>query len=616
MGINSRSDSNGSEKGRRSGFRISRKQSSVETSDVIKKEFTRITDSVKSAGKSIGSSLHSAISNVNNPKKETSVYSKGVPELDEYGYEKYNISDDTEIFISRVPERALFNEGEPIVERATMGNFVGPSITQSTSAHDESSQVLNSSRDKHELFPNVVFGDEGEKVFKADIGVVEGGQIRSTMDATNNLSEHTLDFGEDDDVNVVKKYSMEVESETEAEVPSVPTSMDAEVASVGVIESPVLDAVPDDMDEVSQDSDVSITVMDDVSEAKSEVVADETLSVREDAQVPVVADEVPEIKVEEPAPEEEPVDAAGVPETEDDDDNWKYIDIPIGDVEDAPAVESSESEAPVEEVVQVSTPVLPKAGIEIEGLYTEGRKETSEVVAAGSVISSSETEIAVTSSSAVSPKATPLPIKNLVEETVLPPMDDPKVHRPRSYRAMRFGKDGKLENVTDKKTESDEGLRGPFDRTVGQTVVRAGSVERLPPARPVRPRITIDDEVGGVMRLTLPELDLDDDSSTVEFGETVFPDDGLEEICFRDMDQVMMVLPVPEYPALPMADAVPAISAAEQIHAISAPAETALIPAAPEVEEEILDVASVTGSHAVVFSFGGNGSAGSVCFSF
>ena len=59
------------------------------------------------------------------PKSDSSVYSKGVRELDNYGYEKYNIEDDGEIFISKVPEKALFNDGEPIMVRATGGNFVG-----------------------------------------------------------------------------------------------------------------------------------------------------------------------------------------------------------------------------------------------------------------------------------------------------------------------------------------------------------------------------------------------------------------------------------------------------------------------------------------------------------
>ena len=52
-------------------------------------------------------------------------YSNGTPELSEQGYQKYNIEDAGEIYISKVPERALFNEGEPVFVKAQPGVIVG-----------------------------------------------------------------------------------------------------------------------------------------------------------------------------------------------------------------------------------------------------------------------------------------------------------------------------------------------------------------------------------------------------------------------------------------------------------------------------------------------------------
>ena len=618
MSINSRSDSSSSEKGKRSGFRITRKQSQGETSDAIKKEISRITDSVKSAGKSLGSSIHSAISNVNQ-KKETNVYSRGIPELDDYGYEKYNISDDTEIFISRMPEKALFNEGEPVIVRATMGNFVGPSEKQRNDSHKDPS-VTNVRMDKRDLFPNAVFGDGDDRVIKADIGVVEDdGTVHVTGVPVNDLSERSAEIEAIiKDMNVGNNYSMQAEPEKAVDdvVSADPISEPAveDQKDVAPVEAPVrLEAAPiDDADSVD-DPDMMIMNMEGVpvetTETKVvEAPVDVVAPVQESPAVAPV--EAPVEKVRDEflfEPVIETTEEASGPQ--DSDDDWKYIDVDTD--------ESAEASEPVveEPVVAVPVmPVLPKADMDIEGLYTEGNKVSSDAVAAGSVIASSETEKAVTSATCEAPKAVPLAIKNLEEENVLPPMDDPKVHRPTRYRAMKFS-NGKLENVTDKRSESNEGLRGPFDKAVGQTVVRSGHVERLPPVRPVRQRITIEDEIGGIMRLTVPELDLDEDSSTVEFGEAVFPDDGLEEICFRQIHPVVMEMPVPEHPALPMATSVHALAAAEPVIRISPPAEAVLIPAAPVVSEKSVEE-DIPVQHAVVFSFGGSGSEGSVCFSF
>ena len=108
-------DSNGSRKSLRN-----RLQSMQSTDRTDAKKGQHLSDLTKN----IGNTLQSIFSN----KSDSSVYSKGVRELDNFGYEKYNLEDDGgEIFISKVPERAMFNDGEPIIVRATAGNFVGSS---------------------------------------------------------------------------------------------------------------------------------------------------------------------------------------------------------------------------------------------------------------------------------------------------------------------------------------------------------------------------------------------------------------------------------------------------------------------------------------------------------
>ena len=124
------------------------------------------TDGIKRGLKNMGSTLQSMFS----PKADSSVYSKGVRELDNFGYEKYNIEDDGEIFISKVPEKALFNDGEPILVRATGGNFVGSS--DNTSARIDVEEAQTRAEDVRNLFSNVPRGSAVETEYHATVGEV------------------------------------------------------------------------------------------------------------------------------------------------------------------------------------------------------------------------------------------------------------------------------------------------------------------------------------------------------------------------------------------------------------------------------------------------------------
>ena len=151
-------DSNGSRKSLRN-----RLQSMQSTDRTDAKKGQHLSDLTKN----IGNTLQSIFSN----KSDSSVYSKGVRELDNFGYEKYNLEDDGgEIFISKVPERAMFNDGEPIIVRATAGNFVGSS--DNTTVRFDVGEAEAKAEDMRNLFSNVPRGTAVETEYHATVGEV------------------------------------------------------------------------------------------------------------------------------------------------------------------------------------------------------------------------------------------------------------------------------------------------------------------------------------------------------------------------------------------------------------------------------------------------------------
>ena len=439
-----------------------------------------------------------------------------------------------------------------------------------------------------------------------------------------------------------------VEAPVEAPITEEPVIEESPVESTvvdePVVESPVeapVEAKP--KDEFFIDSEPESPVEAPVTEEPAEAPIEEFEMWKEDINLGEAAEApVTEEPVEAPVVEESPVELTVV---------------------DEPVVE-----APIEVV-----PSLPK--MEVGGLNVEGCSETNAAVAVGGEIAIQETERAKTSSGVkpVSehrpldieaerkeltsepeiPEAPKCPVIEKEAETVTTPVvskpkvdyedenkmsdiADPAVHRPRRYnysRAMKFT-NGKLEIIS--KKDSDEGVQ----RIAGQTSPRSAPVERLPSAKPRKPRISIDGDVGSIMRLTLPELDLDDDSCTVDFECIHIPEDGMEAICFAEPPR--MEIPSFEFPALSAPESVPALNPAMEIPRIaSAPrtlvigaaTETVLIPVVSVVpvipasesedvpepvtsEEMPAEEPVVERRHAVVFSFGGSGSEGSVCFSF
>lgn len=139
---------------------------------------SHLGDSISRGMESIkkNSQLHSKMAG-----RDAPVYSKGVRELDNHGYERYNIDDDGEIFISRMSEKALFNDGDPLLVRATDGNFVGSSDPFSRS-DVKLSEPVPAPEDARSLFKNVPISEPASNTYVGTVGINNGGHIEPVTD--------------------------------------------------------------------------------------------------------------------------------------------------------------------------------------------------------------------------------------------------------------------------------------------------------------------------------------------------------------------------------------------------------------------------------------------------
>ena len=341
--------------------------------DGIKKGFSHISDVTKNMG--------ATIQNMFATKSDASVYSKGVRELDNFGYEKYNIDDDGgEVFITRVPENAMFNDGEPILVRATAGNFVGSS--DNTTARIELNDVqAPQEEDYSKFFGNVKRGTPQETEYHATVGKVnDDGSIEPTP--TN------LDF-----LNKVRSGShnervaprMEIE-DVPVEEPAVPAEpLVSEMEQVQVPEEPV---------EMSEEP-IEFQAVDDISEQVQAEVPIETLE-EESVEEIIEADETP---VQEES-EEMPVEAS--------------VEV------EEPQIAEETFEAPVEEV---------HAEKVREEFFIEPEDELSEEPAEASVEESSEVEdddyswIEIGETDVVDPEEIPAEVQIETEEVLVEAAD-------------------------------------------------------------------------------------------------------------------------------------------------------------------------------------------------
>ena len=499
MSDNSRdSDSNGSFKSLRN---------RLQSMQIDKTESKRGQNHLSDLTKNIGSTLQ----NIFSSKAESSVYSKGVRELDNYGYEKYNIEDDSEIFISKVPDKAFFNDGEPIYVRATGGGFVGG--TDNTSVKFDVGEAEAKAEDMRSLFSNVPRGTTVEKEYHATVGEI-------TADGTVKPKPMDTSFLSKVKTAPVEKAPLVEEPVSEASTPETPMFLQIEDEDLSV-------EVPVETEPVEEIQHADIIAMPDIVE--EDVVED----VVEDVPVePVVADVmVAPKKVEEFFVEDEPVVedvVEGAEDAEDDDYSWitfeeeseqdkaqeiiacepepvelqaeeahqeQVPDVPetieevpmeaeavddvmpceavVADmvedvVEQTPVQETEVEETPVADEVTAEAPVAvmtlpglreapiePIVGLEMEGSEPSSDSAVSEDIATAPVkIETAET------SAAVEPASTSRFVGLEEDGEAYPRLSDPVVKRPRTVR-FRFN-NGVLQNVESEKTEPKEELRGPL----------------------------------------------------------------------------------------------------------------------------------------------------------
>lgn len=103
---------------------------------------------------------------------DRSVYSKGVCRLDEYGHRLYNIEDVAEVYISRQSPRAMSDEEDTLLIRATDGNFVG----QPGGPSDPPIDAERNPEDPENLFGNVPRGSSGTDI-RGVVGTVRNGKV-------------------------------------------------------------------------------------------------------------------------------------------------------------------------------------------------------------------------------------------------------------------------------------------------------------------------------------------------------------------------------------------------------------------------------------------------------
>ena len=381
--------------------------------DGIKKGFSHISDVTKNMG--------ATIQNMFATKSDASVYSKGVRELDNFGYEKYNIDDDGgEVFITRVPENAMFNDGEPILVRATAGNFVGPS--DNTTARIELNDVqAPQEEDYSKFFGNVKRGAPQETEYHATVGKVnDDGSIEPTP--TN------LDF-----LNKVRSGShnervaprMEIE-DVPVEEPAVPAEpLVSEMEQVQVPEEPVeMSEEPIEfqaVDDIAEQVQAEVQIETPEEESVEEIIEAEETPVQEESEEmpveasveveePQIAEETFEAPVEEVHAEkvreeffiepedelsEEPAEASVEESSEVEDDDYSWIEIGETDVvdpEEIPAevqIEPEEIPAEADDVSEeaivmaedpVAEPEAPVMGFREEAVEEEQAQVAEETL--------------------------------------------------------------------------------------------------------------------------------------------------------------------------------------------------------------------------------------------
>ncbi len=416
---------------------------SSDRADGIKRGLNHIND----LRKNMGSTLQGMFSG----KSNSSVYSKSVRELDSYGYEKYNLDDNGgEIFISKVPEKAFFNDGKPLMIRATEGNFVGGSV-ETTSANIDIGEVQTMFENPRSLFINVPQGSTIETEYRATVGeVTADGMVKpkpmnsaflGKMKSFNSFERPATHIVLEDKVPEVEPEPV-VEEASKKEISKFfQIDDDVEMPVEEFVRHSFLDRVfglrgRKPVEEFFANDPVEESVVEEAFENKDDY---DWISFDDEESQEEVFVEVP---LEEPIEQDAQVLAEHV---------VSEISAEEIDVKE-PVVVMTLRNIPVE-------PLKPIAGLEIESSEpSAGSAVTEDISASNMIAQTTET------SAEVELTSTTLRFNGLEEDgEAYPPLSDPVVKRPRTVR-FRFS-NGILQNVesNDNKSEPMGELRDPLD---------------------------------------------------------------------------------------------------------------------------------------------------------
>ena len=409
--------------------------------------------------------------------RETSVYTKGVRQLNDHGFETFNIEDCGEIFISKVSNNALFNDGEPVLVRATDGNYVGR--VDPFKAQVAADQPAQAAVSEMKLFQNVPRASSVEKQFSGVVGVVTSDGTVAVKPVDNGFLNKMARPAKADEA--VEEAPVEIVEEASVAEPAPehdmsdlmsrmvrPSRQTVEAPAEEVVEeAPAIEEAP-----VIEETSVieEAPVMESVIE---EIPAEEIV-----AEAP--AEEPAEAAVAEPfieaAPAEEAVEEvveAPVVETVETvvaDPATGFVEAPAEEVveetveeivEEAPVEAPSTGfvEAPAEEIPADVTPSLPGLAVVPEGLHVEGNEPSNAATSSLDAVTTVPEQTTATSAVALEQNSKRATLPR--DGEALPPMSDPVIKRPNSMR-FRFD-NGVLMNVSSKSKGSEEGARSPLE---------------------------------------------------------------------------------------------------------------------------------------------------------
>ncbi len=442
--------------------------------------------------------------------RETSVYTKGVRQLNDHGFETFNIEDCGEIFISKVSNNALFNDGEPVLVRATDGNYVGR--VDPFKAQVAADQPVQAAVSEMKLFQNVPRASSVEKQFSGVVGVVASdgtvavkpvdngflNKMARPAKADEAVEEAPVEIVEEASVaepapehdmsdlmsRMVRPSRQTVEAPAEEVVEEAPAIEEAPVMESVIEEIPAEEIVAEAPAEepVKEHEEFFIDTEEVPVELVEEAEAEDTGAIETDdySWVEFNEGEPAEAAVAEPfieaAPAEEAVEEvveAPVVETVETvvaEPATGFVEAPAEEVveetveeivEEAPVEAPSTGfvEAPAEEIPADVTPSLPGLAVVPEGLHVEGNEPSNAATSSLDAVTTVPEQTTVTS--AVAPEQNSKRATLPRDGEALPPMSDPVIKRPNSMR-FRFD-NGVLMNVSSKSKGSEEGARSPLE---------------------------------------------------------------------------------------------------------------------------------------------------------